>query len=174
MQMFYDIASPKDFSKMHERLDDNDGDVETVELWQMDAAQKKELIKRNKAIKARIMTLLLKSGHPYFIQNHDKSVNIPINTMDCIRIYEKCNELIGNPDSDPLLWTPLHMAEFNLKEMTVLMNEEFFELVRGKTYQRPRGNISHRADASNCNLRGKWPKKTGEFAKLWGTIEKGD
>ena len=140
----------------------------------MDAAQKKEFIKRNKAIKARVMTLFLKSNHPYFIQNNDKSINIPINTMDCIRIYEKCNELIGNPDSDSLLCTPLHMAEFNLNKMTVDMNNQVFKLVRGKTYQRPRGNISHRADASNCNLRGKWPKTVGEFAKLWGTIEKGD
>ena len=67
MQMLVDITSSKDFSKMHERLDDNDGDVETLEVWQMNAEQKKELIKQNKAIKARVMTLLLKSGHPYFI-----------------------------------------------------------------------------------------------------------
>ena len=85
--MFFDIASPKDFSKIHERLDDDDGDVETLEVWQMNESQKKELINRNKASKARVMTLFLKSDHPYFIQNNDMSVNIPINTMDCIRIY---------------------------------------------------------------------------------------
>ena len=39
--MFFDIASPKDFSKIHERLDDDDGDVETLEVWQMNEAQKK-------------------------------------------------------------------------------------------------------------------------------------
>ena len=94
--------------------------------------------------------------------------------MDCIRIYQKLNELKENPDSYPILWTPLHIATFNLKEMTVAMNDQVFKLVRGKSYQRPRGHLSHKADASNCDIRGKWPKHAGEYARIWGKTEKGD
>ena len=73
-----------------------------------------------------ILALFLDSNYPYYIQNEEKSVDIPVNTMDCIRIYQKLNELKENPDSYPILWTPLHIATFNLKEMTVAMNDQVF------------------------------------------------
>merc|ERR1711935_816833 len=47
-------------------------------------------------------------------------------------------------------------------------------LVKGKTYERPRGKTSLKADPSSCNLKGKWPKEIGEFAYLWATTCKGD
>ena len=47
-------------------------------------------------------------------------------------------------------------------------------LVRGKTYERPRGKDTLRADASNTNLKGNWPKEIGEYAKLWAETFKGD
>lgn len=173
LKMFVRIVTVKDFSKKYENLDDNDGDAQEQE---MDAAQKKELMKVKKAIKMKVMDLFLESNHPYFIQNKDKSINTPVNTMDCIRIYQKCNELTDDPDCDQFLWSPLHLANFNLKDMTVSMNDKDFnlDLVRGKTYHRPRGSTSQRADASNCNLRGKWPKEDGEYARLWAKTEKGN
>ena len=59
--------------------------------------------------------------------------------------------------------------------MTVIMDNKSSEtlfLVRGKTYERPRGKSSLRADATNCNLKGKWPKEYAEFAKLWRKVFK--
>ena len=59
--------------------------------------------------------------------------------------------------------------------MTVIMDNKSSEtlfLVRGKTYERPRGKSSLRADATNCNLKGKWPKDFAEFAKLWRKVFK--
>ena len=50
---------------------------------------------------------------------------------------------------------------------------EVLILVRGKTYKRSRGQTSLRADASNCDLKGKWPKEMGEYGKLWARTEKG-
>jgi len=97
LKMFVQIVIVKDFSKGHENLDENDGDAQEQE---MDAAQKKELMKVRKAIKMKVMALFLESNHPYFIQNKDKSINTPINTMDCIRIYQKRNELTDDPDCD--------------------------------------------------------------------------
>ena len=41
---------------------------------------------------------------------------------------------------------------------------EILMLVRGFTYERPRGKDTLRADASNTNLKGKWPKVIGEYA----------
>ena len=37
--------------------------------------------------KAKLLAKLIKADKPHFIQNKDKSVNIPVNTMDCIRIF---------------------------------------------------------------------------------------
>ena len=51
---------------------------------------------------------------------------------------------------------------------------EVLILVRGITYQRPRGKDTLRADASNTNLKGKWPEEWGEYAMLWGYEVKGD
>jgi len=61
--------------------------------------------------------------------------------------------------------------------MTVVMDnrpDEILSLVRGETYKRSRGDQSLRGDASSCNLKGKWPKNEGEYARLWGKTEKGE
>ena len=61
--------------------------------------------------------------------------------------------------------------------MTVTMDskpEEILNLVPDDTNDRPRGDQSLRADPSNCNLKGKWPKDVGEFARLWAKTEKED
>jgi len=99
--------------------------------------------------------------------------------MDCIRIWDKLKELKENPDTDPNLVSLLHLVSFNLKEMTVIMDSDIhaaniLELVRGKTYERPRGQNTLRGDASNCDIKGKWPKEMGEFAFLWSITYKGN
>jgi len=61
--------------------------------------------------------------------------------------------------------------------MTVVMDskpDQVLTLIRGKTYERPRGKTSLRADASDCNLKAKWPKEYGEYAFLWAVTYKGD
>lgn len=91
------------------------------------------------------MEKLHEANHPYFIQNKDKTVNTPINTIDCIRIYNLLKELKVNPEAYPWLWSPLHVAKFNLNSMTIIMDNESPEiliLVRGEKYERPRGEIS--------------------------------
>jgi len=96
--------------------------------------------------------------------------------MDCIRIFNKLRELKDDPDADPTLMTLLHLAKINLKDMTVIMDnkpDQILSLVKGENYERPRGENNFKADASNCNLKGKWPTDVGEYAKLWSKIEKG-
>ena len=81
--------------------------------------------------------------------------------MDCIRIYQKLEELKEKPDDSHTLWSPFHLCTINVKEMTVVLDNkpgQTLSLVRGKTYERPREEGNLRADASNCNLKGKWPK----------------
>ena len=134
-------------------------------------------LKDKKELKSKILDKFEKANHPYFIQNEDKTTDIPINSMDCIRIYIKLKELKEKPDDDPTLWTPLHLCVFNLKDKTVVMDAkptDVLMLVRGKTYQRPRGKDTLRANASNTNLKGDWPKKIGEYARLWAKTYKGD
>lgn len=124
------------------------------------------------------MEKFIEANHPYYIRSDDKTIDDPINTMDCIRIFEKLNELKEKkPDCRPTLWSPLHYATFNIKDMTVVFDikpKEILNLVRGKTYYRPRGKYSMRNDPSNCNLKGNWPSEAGEFAKLWAENETGD
>ena len=89
------------------------------------------------------MSKLIESNHPYYIRSKDKTINIPINSLDCIRINTKLNELDLDPDDDPTLWTPLHNCTFNVLEKTVVMDEkpnESLTLRRGKNYERPRGD----------------------------------
>ena len=125
-------------------------------------------IKKNKESKELVLAkMLLQQSYPYFIESNDGSEETPINTLDCIRIYDKLNELKEDPWEDPWLWSPIQLAQFNIKDMTVIMDNKSSEtlfLVRGKTYERPRGKSSLRADATNCNLKGKWPKEFAEFA----------
>jgi len=102
----------------------------------------------------------------------------PINTMDCIRIFDKLKELKEDPDADPTIMSLLHLASFNVQDMTVIMDNashdtQVLKLFRGKTYERPRGKQSLKADASNCNRKGKWPTEIGAYAKLWAHKEKG-
>jgi len=62
--------------------------------------------------------------------------------------------------------------------MTVTMfnnPEVALKLIRSDNYQdhvRPKYNS--KADASSMNIRGKWPKSFGEYAKLWAKTVKGD
>jgi len=51
-----------------------------------------------------------KINHPWFIQNEDKSIDIPINTMDCIRIFDNLKELKDKTGGDSSLWSPLHLC----------------------------------------------------------------
>lgn len=65
----------------------------------------------------------------------------------------------------------------NWKDMTVIMDNEpskVLTLIRGKTYERPRGQLSMRADASDCNIKGKWSKDAAEYGDLWSVTVKGN
>ena len=60
--------------------------------------------------------------------------------------------------------------------MTVVFeNKPFqvFQLIRGQTYERPRGEHSLKFDANNFNLKSKWPEISGEYGKLWAKTVKG-
>lgn len=131
--------------------------------------------KQKLEIKAKVLVKFKEANHPYFIKSLDMTL-VPLCTMDCIRIFEKLKELIEEPDNEPTLWSPIHYATINPKDMTVIMDakpNQILVLIRGKTYKRPRGQTSVRADASNCNLKGKWPKEMGEYGKLWARTMKG-
>ena len=102
---------------------------------------------------------------------------LPFCTMDCIRIFQKFKELKEEPESEPTLWSPIHYCKINAKAMTVILDSkpnQVLILVRGKTYERPRGKTSLRADASDCNLKAEWPKVIGAYGKLWAETYKGD
>lgn len=61
--------------------------------------------------------------------------------------------------------------------MTVILDNKSSEklvLVPGKTYERPRGEVTLKADPSNCNLKAKWPKIWGEYGMIWAKTEKED
>ena len=113
---------------------------------------------QKKAKKTKLLDKFVVANHPYFARNGDKTINIPINSMDCIRIFELKGGLKKDQSLDPVLWCPLHMITINAKENTVFMDNDpstELKLVRNETYERPRGESSLRADASNCNLKGK-------------------
>lgn len=133
--------------------------------------------KKNKQRKDKVMDKFVEANNPYYIQNKSRSIDIPINTMDCIRIFEKLEELKTEPENEPTLWSPLHLAKINPKEKTVVFEskpDQILKLIKGKNYERPRGARALKADASNCNIAGKWPKEIGEYARLWGLTKKGD
>ena len=125
-----------------------------------------------------VLSKLTEANQPYFIKNKDQTINIPVNCIDCIRIYQKINELKEKPKDDPKLWSHLHIGTFDVKTMTVVMDGKLNDtlyLVAGQTYERPRGNDSLKADSSDCNRRGKWPDMIGEYAHLWAeTFKDGD
>jgi len=89
-----------------------------------------------------IMDIFVPEIHPYFILSEDKTTNIPINTMDCDRIFDKINNLKSQSEEDLILWSPLHDAQFFLKDMTVVMDfgfsKEKLSLVGGNTFESPR------------------------------------
>ena len=142
MMMFIKFESQKDFSKKHDKL----------ELEQEDPiGSKNSKAKKNKILEDSFTEI----NYPWFIQNKDKSIDMPINTMDCIRIFENLKQLKEKTGGDSSLWSPLHLCQFFFVDMTVVMDnkpDQTLLLVRGKTYERPRGQTSLRADASNCNL----------------------
>lgn len=119
----------KDFSRRHDKLQSNTNETNFLKKYK-------------------------EANHPYFIQKEDKTLE-PINTMDCIRIFQKFEELKQNPEVDPILMSLLHNAKFNLKDFTIVkINDpaQTLELVKGKTYERPRGEKSLRNLPTNCNL----------------------
>jgi len=157
-----------DFSKKHEQLEQEQGD----DKGPIDPKSMKA--KKEKMMKEFTLKIML---HPWFIQNKDKSIDIPINTMDCIRIFDNLKQLKDKTGGDSSLWSPLHLCQFFLVDMTVVMDnkpDQQLILVRGTTSETFRGPTSLRADASNCNLKGKWPKKMGDYALLWAFTYKGN
>ena len=88
------------------------------------------------------------------------------------------NQLKDEPKTDTIVVSILHQATFDLRDMTVVKfknpNEKLI-LVRAKNYEdhvRPKFNF--KSDASNLNIKGKWPKSVGEYAFLWAKTVKGD
>ena len=80
------------------------------------------------------MSKFIKANHPYYIQSEDKKINIPINTIDNIRIYKKLKSLGDNSEANPSIWSFFHTAQLNLKEMTVIIDNDptqILKLVRG-------------------------------------------
>ena len=73
--------------------------------------------------KAKVLkaSLFFRANHPYFIQKLDMTLD-PLNTMDCIRIYDKNQELQKEPDNSPAIWSPIHYCWINPKDMTVVMD----------------------------------------------------
>jgi len=91
--------------------------------------------------KQSILKELIEAGHPYFLQNNSKSINIPINFLDCNRIFDKINEIEDDSSSDEdnefSLWLPHHQAILNLVDMTAVIESEpdkVLKVVKGKTY----------------------------------------
>ena len=78
------------------------------------------------------------------------------------------------PKGDPTIYTYLHLCTINVKEKIVEMDTgKILALWRGDDYERPRGDQTLKADPSNCDLNGDWPKNCGEYARLWGKTIKG-
>ena len=123
----------KDFSKKHEQLEQED--EVPIDPKNMKAKKEKMMIE----FTLKIML------HPWFIQNKDKSIDIPINTMDCIRIFDNLKQLKDKTGGDSSLWSPLHLCQFFLVDMTVVMDnkpDQQLILVRGKTSETFRGPTS--------------------------------
>jgi len=101
-------------------------------------------VEQKKAAKTKVLSKLIEANHPYYIRSLDMTTDeIPINSLDCIRINTKLKELDLKPDDSPTLWTPLHYCTFNVLEKTVVMDSkpnEVLTLRRGKNYERPRGD----------------------------------
>lgn len=64
------------------------------------------------------------ANYPWYMQNDDKTIDIPINSMDCIRIFHKLQELKEDPDAVSSLWSPLQLAQFFLDNMTAVMDNK--------------------------------------------------
>ena len=93
-------------------------------------------INQKKKSKAKVMSSFEEKNHPYFIELMDGELR-PICTMDCIRIFDKLNELKKEPDKVSTLWSPIHYCNIDIKNMTVVMDSkpnQVLKLVRGKTY----------------------------------------
>ena len=68
-------------------------------------------------------------------------MDTPINSMDCIRINTKFQELEMEPKGDPTIYTYLHLCTINVKEKIVEMDtSKILALWRGDDYERPRGD----------------------------------
>lgn len=50
------------------------------------------------------------------------TVSIPINCVDCIRIYFKIKELEQDAKEDGTLWCPIHQLTVDLNEMKVILD----------------------------------------------------
>ena len=146
MYIFYE--SQKDFSKIHDKLEQEEEEKDEGPINPKTMKEKKEGLLSDTGSLTEI-------NYPWFIQSEDKSTDIPINTMDCIRIFENLKQLKDKTGGDSSLWSPIHLCQFFFIDMTVKMDnkpDQHLILVRGETYERPRGQTSLRADASNCNL----------------------
>ena len=68
-------------------------------------------------------------------------MDTPINSMDCIRINTKFQELEIKPEGDPTIYTYRHLCTINVIEKKVEMdNGKILDLLRGDDYERPRGD----------------------------------
>jgi len=168
--MFIENESSKDFSKLHD-IPKAEGDQPINIVKKIEEMS----IEERKKSKSKVVDQLEWISHPYSFLDENGTLTC-INTIDCIQIYLKMEQL--KPEEDAIVISIIHSVTIDLKNMTVTMlnnPKKTFTLIRAESYKdhvRPKQSL--KADASSMDIRGKWPKTIGAFARLWGKTVKGD
>lgn len=131
-------------------------------------------LEEKKDISERSLSEMLSEDFtPYFIQDEEKTVSLPVNQLDCFRI---------NSEESHVIWSPTHQAIIFIADGTVKFVREkksmkidtTYVLVKGKAGEQRRGQDTLRADPESTNLNSKQNEQLGQYGFLWSVSEKKD
>lgn len=97
---------------------------------------------RRKEAGPDFMNTLIRANWPYFIKNADGSFNEPVNSIDCLIIYQRMKKIRQGQESDPNILLPLMNFEVDVKEMTAIKDfnpNEKYTLAKADKNVRLRG-----------------------------------
>lgn len=87
------------------------------------------------------MNTLIRANWPYYIMNEDGTYNEPVNSIDCLIIYQRLKKIRQGQEKDPLILLPLENFEVNVNDMTAIKDfnpHEKYRLIKADKNVRKR------------------------------------
>lgn len=66
------------------------------------------------------MQILNRANWPYFIKSEDGSYNEPVNTIDCLILYQRMKKIRQGQERNPQVLLPIDNFEVNVNDFSVV------------------------------------------------------